>query len=129
MLELSDATEISDLWESLPSKAILPTTPDEFFGKSGPTQTAHTKRAYERHYLRCQAIMERKLETHACYMRDCSRIGMGLISPVQLFPREHVWLRLKDNRCYTLEVIRCRRLSENCYECGTIFVLNRSSRQ
>jgi len=48
---------------------------------------------------------------------------MGLISPVQLFPREQIELRMNPQRTYALEVIRCRRVKPNCYECGTIFVL------
>ncbi len=124
MLDLSHATEVNDLWDTIESKASLPTTPEEFFGKSG-LKALEEHRAFVRHYLRCQGILRRKRdrETHAIYMKDCSRVGMGLISPVQLFPRERIQILMNPQRNYKLEVIRCRRLRENCYECGTIFIL------
>jgi hypothetical protein len=122
MLDLGNAAEISEVWRSTDSQAALPTNPEEFFGKAGPKQ-ADQQRAYERHYLRCQAILRRECETHAIYMKDCSRTGMGIISPVQLFPRQRVQLWMSPQRSYSLEVVRCRRLGTNCYECGTIFIL------
>lgn len=122
MLDLGHAAEIGDLWESIASRAALPTPPDEFFGKSGPKQPDR-RRAYERHYLRCQAILRRECEDHAIYLKDCSRTGMGLVSPVQLFPRERIQLWMTPQRSYSLEVVRCRRASAQCYECGTIFIL------
>ena len=122
MLDLGDAKKIGDLWQSTASQAALPATPEDFFGKVGPKRT-HEQRAYERHYMRCQAILRRECETHAIYMKDCSRRGMGLISPVQLFPRERVQLWMSQQRSYSLEIIRCRRIRPKCYECGTIFVL------
>ncbi len=122
MLDLDHATEINDLWDKTKSKAALPMTPEEFFGKAG-LKPLEGHRAFVRHYLRCQAIMQRVGETHGVYMKDCSRAGMGLISPVQIFPREEIQLWMNTNRCYSLEIIRCRRLQQNCYECGTIFIL------
>ncbi len=122
MLDVSHASDISELWEELSLKAVLPGSHEEFFNKSG-SKTDHGQREFDRHYLRCQAIVRRELETFGVYMKDCSRAGMGLVSPVQLFPRERIQLWLKTERSYTLEVIRCRRLRANCYECGAIFIL------
>lgn len=122
MLELSNASEIAELWNALELKAELPCDPEEFFGKSGSTPE-YEQREFDRHYLRCQAVIRRELDNFAVYMKDCSRAGMGLVSPVQLFPREKIQLWLKPERSYSLEVIRCRRIKANCYECGTIFLL------
>ena len=122
MLDISHATEIGKLWDQLESKAALPTTAEEFFAKTG-TKADHEQRDYERHYLRCQAIMRRECDQHAVYMKDCSRAGMCLVSPVQLFPRERVQLWMSAQRSYSLEIIRCRRVRPNCYVCGTIFIL------
>ncbi len=122
MLDISHAAEIGDLWDEIESKAVLPVAPEEFFGKSGP-KTFDEQRAFERHYLRCQAIIRRDCDTHAVYMKDCSRAGMGLVSPVQLFPRERIQLWMSPQRSYSLEIIRCQRLCAQSYECGTIFVL------
>ncbi len=126
MLDISHAAEIGDLWDELESKAVLPTVPEDFFGKSGPKSSPKTideQRAFERHYLRCQAVIRYDSNTYGVYMKDCSRAGMGLVSPVQLFPCERIQLWMNPQRSYSLEVIRCRRLGVNCYECGTIFIL------
>ena len=122
MLELSNASEIAELWDSLELKAELPCDPEEFFGKTG-SKAEYEQREFDRHYLRCQAVIRRELDNFAVYMKDCSRAGMGLVSPVQLFPRERIQLWLKPERSYSLEVIRCRRVKASCYECGTIFLL------
>ena len=128
MLDLSHATELSpqlsfeESWDSLESKAELAVPAEEFFSKSGRKRPTE-QRGFERHYLRCQAIIQRELEKHAVYMKDCSRAGMGLVSPVQLFPREQIQLWMNSQRSYALEIIRCRRVSASCYECGTIFLL------
>ena len=122
MLDLSHATEISELWEQLELHAALPESPEQFYAKSG-TKAFHEQREFDRHYLRCPAIMRRELDTLGVYMRDCSRAGMGVLSPVQLFPRERVELWMKPGRSYTLEVIRCQRLAPQCYECGTVIML------
>ena len=128
MLDLSHAAEIAAedalerAWDSLDSQAALPMTTEEYYAKTG-SKTECELRAYQRHYLRCKAILKYGLETHAIYMKDCSRTGMGLISPVQLFPRQRVEVRISSGRSYSLEVIRCRRRKPKCYECGTIFIL------
>ena len=122
MLDLSHATEIAELWENLPSQAELPVPAEEFFSKSGQKRFVE-QREFDRHYLRCQAIMRLGFDQHAIYIKDCSRAGMGLISPVQLFPREQVQIWMSPQRSYSLEVTRCRRIRADCYECGTIFLL------
>ena len=128
MLDVSDATEIGSpksidqVWGTLESQAELPVPADEFFSKSGQKRQVNP-REFERHYLRCQAILRRDLEQHAIYMKDCSRAGMGLVSPVQLFPRERIQVWMNPQRSYSLEVTRCRRIRAHCYECGTIFLL------
>jgi len=125
MLDISRAAEIGDLWDELETKAVLPAAPQEFFGKSGP-KLIDEQHAFERHYLRCQAIIQYESNTYGVYMKDCSRAGMGLISPVQIFPRERVQIWMNPQRSYSLEIIRCRRVRANCYECGTIFILGSS---
>lgn len=128
MLDVSHAPEIGlensidAAWDALESRAELPVPVEEFFSKSGQKKPME-QREFERHYLRCKAIMRYDLKQHAVYMQDCSRAGMGLVSPVQLFPREQIQVWMNPQRSYTLEVIRCRRIRPNCYVCGTIFLL------
>ena len=122
MLDISHAATIADVWNGLEIRADLPGGPEDFYGKSG-TKPSHDMREFDRHYLRCEGIVRRELETFGVFMRDCSRAGMGLISPVQFFPRERIQLWMKPERSYTLEIVRCRKIKENCYECGSIFIV------
>jgi hypothetical protein len=124
MLGVRNAATIAELWDAAESKAALPTSAEEFFAASGP-QPEHTNcsRAHERYYLRCRAIIKHDCQTHAVYLQDCSRTGMGLLSPVQLFPRQRIQMWMDNQRSYQLEVTRCRRIGPNCYECGTVFIL------
>ena len=124
MLGVSDAGTLTELWDQTEPKAALPAPPEEFFAPRGPVpDKLKSKRAHQRHYLRRQAILTYELAKYAVYLQDCSRMGMGLISPVQLFPRQRVQLWTDGQRSYRLEVTRCRRRAANCYECGTVFVL------
>ena len=120
--DIGSENSLEQAWKALQSRAELPVSAEEFFGKSGQKRQIEP-REFERHYLRCKAIMRHDLDQHAVYMKDCSRAGMGLVSPVQLFPREQIQLWMNSQRSYTLEVIRCRRIRANCYACGTIFLL------
>ena len=122
MLGVSDAKTIEEIWDIIESKAVLPSEAAEFFTKSGPKREFDV-RNYERHYLRCRGVVRDKGQNHAVYLKDCSRSGMGFISPIQLFPRDRVELWTEMNRSYELEVTRCRRIKPNCYECGSIYIL------
>ena len=124
MLGLGNATTIAELWETSESKAALPVPAEEFFAASGPLlDRASCRRAHERYYLRCRAIIKKDSLTHAAYLQDISRMGMGLLSPVQLFPRQRIQLWMENQSSYQLEITRCRRLGPNCYACGTVFIL------
>ncbi len=123
MLGVRNAT-IEDQWAGIPSQAELPTSPEKFFAHSGPMPVKKgCLRAFERHYLRCKAILQRECEKYAIYLEDCSRTGMGFVSPVQLFPCERVQLWMDDQRSYQLEITRCQKIGPSCYKCGTVFIL------
>lgn len=124
MLGLRNADKIAELWDATESTAILPTSAEEFFAATGPVrERTNSRRAHERHHLRCRAIVKCDCLAHAVYLQDCSRMGIGLLSPVQLFPRQRIQLWMDDQRSYQLEIARCRRLGPKCYECGTVFIL------
>ncbi len=124
MLGLSDAKTLTTTWDQIHSKASLPTSATEFFCLRGPLPDAgECRRAHERYFLRTKAILKRRGEWHAIYLQDCSRTGVGIISPVQLFPSERVQIWIPDNPRYMLQIVRCRRIKSQSYECGTIFHL------
>jgi hypothetical protein len=45
------------------------------------------------------------------------------MSPVQLLPKERCRIRLPNTKEFQIEIVRCRRVDEGCYECGAMFVL------
>lgn len=125
MLGVGNAATIERLWEESDAKAQLPEPQEKFFAVSGSLpERPGCQRVYERHFLRRKAIVKRHSVTLAVYTQDCSRMGLAFVSPVQLFPRERIKIWIDRQRCYELEIIRCRRKAENCYECGSVFILS-----
>jgi hypothetical protein len=107
-----------EAWERLPVRAPNPIEGD--IDASRDSLEPYEKRKFVR--LRCQgrAILNRRDEHLAVYVVDVSRSGIGLISPVQLFPSEFVGLTTPD-RQLSLRVVRCIRLGPGCFHCGCKF--------
>ena len=82
-----------------------------------------SKRSYHRFYLRGRAIVKHKDMLLGAYTKDVSRQGIGFLSPVQLMPMEQIGVQLPNGAEYSLEVTRCRRVDEGCFDCGAKFVL------
>jgi PilZ domain len=115
---------IDDLWESAAAKAQLPgALSRDFFDRRGP-MTLHfeNKRNYHRYYMRGKALLKRGDVLFGTYTKDVSRQGLGFLSPVQLMPKERVKLQLPTAEL-SLEVARCRRVDNACFECGARFAL------
>ena len=110
-------------WGEIPSRAEVPRDLEGYFNREGPTPSClDESRALHRFYLRQRAVLEADGKLHAGYTRDVSRSGMGLISPVQLFPLEEVQIWLPERAAINLRVVRCERLDDRCYACGAVFV-------
>jgi len=128
MLDISNAAAVAPsnpldrLWSTIESQAVLPTDASSFFSKTD-MKKVDGRRRFVRHYMRCKAIMLRAETTHAIYVKDCSRNGMGFLSPLQLFPLETVELQMNLERSYALEIVRCRRIQAGCFECGAVFMV------
>ena len=125
MLDQDDATSLIDeRWEAAQHKTQLPEDFTAFCRKRGPAPLHFgTRRAYQRFFLRHKAVLCRQETQLAVYTKDISRQGVGILTPIQLFPLEHVELQLPSGVQYRLEIARCRRIEVDCYECGTRFVL------
>ena len=124
MLGVGNATTIIERWDSLESQAALTVPLAEFFAPKGPMPDRKgCHRSYERHFMRCKAIMQHQVDTHAIYIKDCSRTGMGILSPIQLFPKQRVQVWVDNQRSYQLEIARCRKRGPRSYDCGTVFIL------
>jgi hypothetical protein len=113
-----DTVTFDEKWERLPVRA-----PDPFeggFDAARGNLYPCEKRRFVR--LRCEgrAILDRQSEHFAVYVVDLSRAGVGIISPVQLFPSELVELTTPE-RQLPLRIVRCTRLGPDCYHCGCRF--------
>lgn len=125
MLDHSDATSlIDDAWDAAEPKTRLPKRWEAFLASRGPMPLyLNSRRAFHRFFLPHKAVLDWKDTRMAVYTKDISRQGIGVLTPVQLLPKERVQLRLANGREYELEIARCRRLDADCYECGTRFVM------
>jgi PilZ domain len=125
MLDLShEQSLINVAWDKVEQKVRLPDGMNDFFDHFGPMPTRHgCRRAYHRFFLRGKAILRRQDTYLAVFTADASRQGLCFLSPIQLLPKERCRIRLPNTKEFQIEVVRCRRLGESCYECGAIFVL------
>lgn len=110
----------------------LPTTPDEYFSTSGATSSVHDEqRRYMRSHLRVTAGLQyrrslpslsRDAAWYKVVMRDISRGGISFLHSEQLFPTEQLMLVMPDCKPRCIEVTRCRRINDTCYEVGANFI-------
>ncbi len=123
MLDLRNSRELIEYhWQSLDVRAELPCSKKEYWDRSGPmcVQT-HSQRRYHRYYLREMGIVHRQGQDLAIYAKDVSRMGIGFYSPIQLFPCDWVQLQLPGKKPLSLQVTRCLRIRDRCFECGTVY--------
>ena len=125
MLEIDHGQKLmDDLWLATAAKVDLPESlKTELCGAQGLTPVFHdNRRSYHRYYMRGKAVLKRGPAMLGVFTKDLSRQGVAFLSPLALLPKERVTLRVPV-RELSLEVTRCRRLSQNCFECGARFVL------
>jgi hypothetical protein len=125
MLDLgNDQGLMADAWERVELKPSLPDDMKDFFDQHGTLVTRPgCRRAYLRFYLRGQAILQRQDKHLGVYTVDASRQGLCFLSPVQLLPKERCRIRLPKTKDFQIEIVRCSRVADSCYECGAMFVL------
>jgi hypothetical protein len=124
MLDLGNGEKVSDVsWDALELTARIPASMPDFFEKKGPTPTRiGCRRAFRRFYLRGKATLRCDNKLFGVYTVDASRKGIRILSPIQLLPKLHVWLQLPDVQEFEIEIVRCCRFEERCYDCGAIFI-------
>jgi hypothetical protein len=127
MLGQCDARKMNEVeWMQTDRVALLPMPADQFFRRKGATPVSPiARRSFHRFYCSGQGILTWQDLSLGVYTIDLSRHGMGIISPVQLFPKDRATIRLWNDRECELEVARCRRLDYESYECGCRFVVGR----
>ncbi len=125
MLEIDHGQKLmDDLWEATAAKVELPESLQaEYFDVEGPGPIrADNRRVYHRYFMRSRAVLKRGKTMLGTLTKDVSRQGVAFLSPVALLPKERIKLRVPTAEL-TLEVNRCRRVSQHCFECGAKFAL------
>jgi hypothetical protein len=112
----------------LPCAIELPDEWDDFFQLRGQMPTSwNDKRRFPRQYMRVAAALE-VLNTFAplkrsstptrIYLKDASRTSVGFLHSEQLFPLERVAITAFEGARWQVEVARCRRIQDHCFEVG-----------
>src|SRR5215213_6482922 len=125
MLDISNDEGLMQVaWEKVELKANLPNEMKDFYDQHGTVPAWQgCRRAYVRFYLRGKGILQRNDTYLGVLTADASRQGLKFYSPVQLMPKERCRIRLPKTKEFQIEIVRCRRVDESCFECGAMFVL------
>lgn len=125
MLEIDHGQKlISELWETTATKVELPESLKvSYFSAHGPGPMFHdNRRTYHRYFMRGKAVLKRGQSNIGALTKDISRQGIAFFSPVPLLPKERVILHMPAAEL-NLEINRCRRVDQKCFECGAKFAL------
>lgn len=116
-------SDFDKTWQAADLKVAIPADWTDLFSKSGPLPPHYDcRRAHPRFYLPAKALLTCEGQAYAGYVRDISRSGMGILAPVQFLPLQHVGVSMPDGRQLKVDIARCVRMGNNCYQCGTRFV-------
>jgi hypothetical protein len=123
MLGVGDATELNQRrWQELPLRTQLPWSWRKYVTEIGLERTwSESRRRYARAPLRAPVIVHAGGEVYAAFGKDISRLGVGLYSPTHLLPKQSLVVELLGGKKLAVRVTRCRRVSPQCFECGTLF--------
>ena len=69
----------------------------------------------------------RAQEWFAVYLIDVGRGGVGLLHGEPLYPKERLRLVLADGKLRQIEIVRCERVSEDCFRIGARFIAEQAS--
>ena len=110
----------------------MPSSPDEYFATTGAAACAlQDQRRFVRKHLRVTAAIQyrrslpsltRSPQWYKVLTRDLSRNGISFLHSEQVFPTEQLLLVLPDCKPRCIEIVRCRRMGDQCYQVGASFV-------
>jgi hypothetical protein len=81
----------------------------------------HCRRAVL-YYRQTLPAVPRKKECYAVITGDISRAGVRFLHEEELYPREQMLLALPDGKQVEIEIARCARLNDQCFEVGARFL-------
>ena len=101
------------------------------------TSTENDRRRFRRQRVFCAAALQhattlralpRAEEWHKIVVRDVGRGGVGFLHSQQLYPLERLRMVFPDLQTHYIEVVRCRKLGDHCFEVGAQFVKSLETR-
>ena len=123
---MSEQANVQQLILNLPCRVHLPEDPETYFAQRGPlTSHYEEQRRYPRFHCRTEAALVCKQTLPACprqertcriYVKDISRSSIAFLHFEQLFPTERAEVILFDGGVRTIQITRCRKLQDDCYE-------------
>lgn len=97
--------------------------------KAAPPQPSDM-RQYPRRYVVAKAVVQyqgglpafpRPPQLHRVVVADISRRGLRFLHSEQLYPGEQAVVQVTGGKQMRVEIARCRKLAEQCYEVGVKF--------
>jgi hypothetical protein len=97
--------------------------------RDAPPQPSDT-RQFPRRYLVAPAIVEyrdglpahpRQPQRHSVIVADLSRSGLRFLHSEQIFPGELAIIQIASGKQMHIEIARCRKIADCCYEVGAKF--------
>jgi len=127
-----DGQACDDAWDDLECKVLVPGKFLSVFQKEGAVQTvADDGRRFPRyeyhmravlHYRQTLPAIPREEESYLILTKDLSRSGLCFLHEQQLFPQERMAVDLAGGRHVEIEVARCIKHNERCFEIGANFL-------
>jgi hypothetical protein len=72
-------------------------------------------------YRQTLPVLQRPNRWHRIYLVNLSRGGLAFLHSEQLFPREQMHVLFPGGEDRLVEVARCRRINDKCFEIGVSF--------
>ena len=125
--------------ELLPCEVELPSwwAGDPESGQAFTSVPKDSRRFTRRDFRSCAALeyretfpsFRRPQTRHRIYMINVARGGISFLHGEELFPRERMRVVLRDGCDRLIEIVRCRRVQDQCFEVGARFVEERDTAQ
>ena len=126
------ASALDMAWEELECRIVVPRQYVSDFHKEGALHTMQGDgRRFPRfHYhvrgvLHCRQTfpaMPRREERYLVLTKNLSRCGLSFLHEQQLFPHERMALNLAGGKHVDIEVARCKKHNDRCFEIGAVFL-------
>ena len=128
----ADNPACDEAWDDLQCKILVPREFLAILLKEGSLQTVmNDQRRFPRYHYHVRAVLHcrqtlpavpRGEERYIVLTKDISRGGLCFLHEKQLFPRERMTVDLSGERHMDIEVARCVKHNDRCFEIGAIFL-------